>query len=49
MVRILTDCPLVTKIQKGTKGREYTYETYGESEEYKAWVGNDNWDVGTPP
>jgi len=38
MVRILTNCPTITKTATGANGKEYTYEALGESEEYKKWV-----------
>lgn len=58
-VRILTACPLVSRVSVDISGRVHTYEARGESEEYVAWVraycaGEDGsdmyvWDVGTPP
>jgi hypothetical protein len=38
MVRALTGCPLETKTSRDYQGKEYTYEGFGESEEYKTWV-----------
>lgn len=38
VVRILTDCPTVTKNKTDPDGKPYTYEVLGESDEYRAWV-----------
>jgi hypothetical protein len=58
MVRALTGCPLVTKTAKDCNGRPYSYETVGESDEYRRLVaeakaGDDGpesyeWDCGVP-
>lgn len=60
-VRILTGCPLVVVHATDVRGTPYSYETYGESEAYKAWVremegdpeDDDNyygeWDTGIAP
>lgn len=63
MLRALTDCPIVEKIgisqrEDGTH-IEFSYQTYGESEEYKrliaeACAGDDgpqtySWSVGIAP
>lgn len=59
MVRALTGCPMVEEKAKDYRGKEYTFQTQGESEEYKTLVadacnGDDgpetySWDVGVPP
>lgn len=59
IVRILTDCPTVTKTAIDAYGKEYTYEALGESVEYQEWLaayqdGEDgpetySWDEGIPP
>lgn len=59
VVRVLTNCPLVQKSAIDAHGKEYTYETYGESVEYLKWVekyqdGEDGpftyeWDIGIAP
>jgi hypothetical protein len=59
MVRALTGCPMVDKTAKNASGREYSYQTQGESEEYKklvaeACAGEEGpatyaWDEGSPP
>jgi hypothetical protein len=38
MVRALTGCPLVTKHAKDYNGRDYSFDVYGESDEYVALV-----------
>lgn len=58
MVRVLTNCPVII-ITESYEGKEYTFETFGESEEYVNWIkehnsGDDgpntyNWDVGIAP
>ena len=46
MIRALTNCPIITKINT----EDTKYETYGESEEYKNFVKEaNNWDIGVPP
>ena len=57
MVRALTGCPMVEKKGKDFLGKTYTYQTFGESQEYLDWVaavedGDDGpytyeWDNGT--
>lgn len=52
MVRHLTGCPvteLLSKYPDGATGKRYTYEGLGESEEYRAFVGDDAWDEGVAP
>lgn len=59
MVRALTGCPMVTREAKDYRGEPYTYETQGESDEYRKLVaeaksGEDgpetySWDEGIPP
>lgn len=59
MVRVLTNCPMVTKRGVNSDGDEYTFESMGESDEYIQWVknvmdGEDgsntyDWEVGIAP
>lgn len=59
MVRALTGCPMETRTARDYRGKEYTYETQGKSQEYidlvaEACDGEDgpetyDWDEGTPP
>jgi hypothetical protein len=59
MVRVLTDCPLVTKTAKDYNGVSFSYEALGESDAYNEFVrqhkdGEDgadtySWDIGVPP
>lgn len=60
-IRILTGCPIETVETTDMRGTSYSYETYGESESYLAWVAEqegdpDNedeyygeWDTGIAP
>lgn len=54
MVRALTGCPMVEKKAIDCRGKEYTYETQGESDDYLAWIekytegGQYEWNTGTP-
>lgn len=59
MVRALTGCPEIQETATDANGREYTYTSQGESDEYKKLVadaraGSDgpetyDWDVGIAP
>lgn len=56
MVRALTGCPVVEKTGIGSiSGEPFTYQTLGESNEYRAWVaayeqnGAYEWDRGIAP
>ncbi len=59
MVRCLTNCPTVVVKATDCHGKEYSYESLGESDEYKEWVrrfcdGEDGsntyaWDIGIAP
>lgn len=59
MVRALTSCPKVKVAAQDFRGRNYTFEGYGESDEYKQFVadakaGEDgaetySWSVGIAP
>ena len=59
MVRALTDCPMVPVSSVDVKGNPYSWESQGESEEYKKLVadacdGEDGpetyeWDCGIAP
>lgn len=49
MVRCLTGCPLEMRSAKDYKGRPYEYETFGESDAYRAFIGDGNWDTGIAP
>lgn len=59
MVRALTGCPMVTETTQDCRGNPHTFETQGESEEYKSLVkeacdGEDgpntfNWEIGIAP
>ena len=51
MVRALTGCPMVTRTSRDYRGNEYTYETQGESEEYRRFVAayEADWDEGIAP
>lgn len=40
VLRALTGCPIVKKESVDYKGNPYTYEAFGESEEYLEWVRN---------
>lgn len=54
VVRILTGCPKEQRTAIDVRGKEYEYESLGESAEYKAWVqkredeGYD-WSTGITP
>lgn len=57
-VRALLACPLVTQTAKDAEGKSYSYETMGESAEYKKFIkdfstdeeGNEySWDTGIAP
>lgn len=59
VLRILTDCPIIQRTWIDVKGTEYTFDDYGESEEYNKWLveyqeGDDGpttyeWDIGIAP
>lgn len=59
MVRALTGCPTITKIIKGSDGKDYPYEFQSANHEYsdfvrKAQEGEEGlntyeWDMGIPP
>lgn len=50
MVRALTGCPVATKSAVGSvTGEPYTYEVQGESPEYHAFIGDEEWDEGIAP
>jgi hypothetical protein len=55
MVRALTGCPMVTKVNKHAVGGPLEYEAQGESGEYLEWVretcppGYGSWDEGIAP
>lgn len=59
VVRILTNCPTIKQTARDYKGQEYSYDSLGESEEYKriikdAKAGEDGpdtyeWSTGIPP
>lgn len=59
MVRHLTGCRYVPVTAVDVRGKQYSYERLGESDEYEAWVadtksGEDGpetycWDEGIPP
>jgi len=42
VVRILTGCPMIEKTGVDCNGKPYTFESYGESKEYKNWVADHN-------
>lgn len=49
MVRHLTGCPTETRrVRMGDKP-DYTYEALGESDAYREFVGEDEWDEGIAP
>jgi hypothetical protein len=48
MVRALTGCPVVTKTANWPGG-SYQYEAQGESPEYAAFIGDEEWDEGIAP
>lgn len=59
MVRALTGCPVVQRQGTDWRGTPYTYEAFGESDEYLEFVREHNsgedgpdtyeWDSGTAP
>lgn len=59
MVRALTGCPVNVKKGEREDGTEWSFETFGKSAEYRAWVkaakaGDDgpntySWDEGIAP
>lgn len=59
MVRCLTACPTVRGTAVDANGREYTYDTLGESEQYREFIAEHNagedgpdtytWDEGVAP
>lgn len=59
MVRCLTDCLKITVTNHDVKGIEYTYENFGESEQYLKFISKYNagsdgpdtyaWDIGIAP
>ena len=60
VLRILTDCPVVCVTARAGRDDEYSYTTYGESEEYRKLIADYQgepdedgdvqwvWDVGIP-
>lgn len=59
MVRALTGCPLVRQLATDCNGFPYTFDSQGESSEYKKWIADTcegdegsetyEWDVGIAP
>lgn len=54
MVRALTGCPIVEKTALDYRQQPYTYETFGESDEYVAFVAayesdEYEWETGSAP
>lgn len=49
MARALTGCPVVTRNAVDYQGKPYAYEAQGESPEYEAFVGDEEWDEGIAP
>ena len=51
MVRNLTGCPLVRmeSPRPDANGQPYTYMGLAESDEYRAFVGDEEWDEGVAP
>lgn len=50
MVRALTGCPAVMATAIDCKGHKYTYETQGESAEYRKFIASaGEWDEGIAP
>lgn len=59
MVRALTGCPVVMGMATDYQGREYSFETFGESDAYRQFVaehdsgedgpGTYQWDKGIAP
>jgi hypothetical protein len=51
MVRALTGCPLVERTSRfpDAYGNPYTYEGFGESDEYRKFVAGTDWDEGIAP
>lgn len=51
MIRNLTGCPMVERRSRfpDVHGNHYTYKGLGESEEYRAFIGDGEWDEGVAP
>jgi hypothetical protein len=49
MVRHLTSCPLVDKINTSAVGGSLTYKGLGESEAYREFIAGLRWDEGIAP
>lgn len=59
MIRVLTFCPTIKITKNDCNGCPYTYDTLGESKEYKTVIKNAcfgeegpntySWDIGIPP
>ena len=49
IARALTGCPVVTKSAVDYKNVPYEYEAQGESPEYAAFIGDEEWDEGIAP
>jgi hypothetical protein len=49
IVRALTGCPVITKNAVDYKNVPYEYEAQGESPEYLAFIGDEEWDEGIAP
>jgi hypothetical protein len=49
MCRALTGCPPVMKNAVDYEGTPYSYEAQGESPEYLAFIGDEEWDEGIAP
>ena len=50
MVRALTDCPMIEKSALDWQGNPYTYQGYGKSDEYRAFIAeHGEWDEGVAP
>jgi hypothetical protein len=51
MVRVLTGCPMVERTSRfpDAHGNTYTYQGLGESEAYRAFIADGEWDEGIAP
>jgi len=51
MVRVLTDCPVVERTSRfpDVNGNTYTYQGLGESEAYRRFTADGEWDEGIAP
>lgn len=50
MVRALTGSPIITRKFVNYKGQPCEFETFGESDEYRAFTDQyEDWDVGKAP